>query len=289
MTDPLKNILLGIAPEREEKLMEIWSIYEPEIYLADDTNDQDQASFVMEGGLFKFVRFNHRTMRLFWIAAFIVVEGQRQIERIAAGDNNCDFSRFEELLGYFNFVMSSGDYLAVTVPEGVTQPGTYINDGDDCDKKLAEQLATFSAGWALLHEIKHIQHQRDGTGAPQNATPSELHKEEFSCDEYATKFILQKAGIYAASMQLPTEMVLAKRHLGILTAYFTLYLISASQGQASKTHPSIEDRMKKALSYMGNNLSDETQAFMIAAFMALQEKFDFSIPFECFSAVDRSC
>jgi hypothetical protein len=58
--------------------------------LADSGPD---AFFVLEAGLFKFVRFNHRAMRAFWLASFIVWEGYERLYAVA-NDGAPDFGRF---------------------------------------------------------------------------------------------------------------------------------------------------------------------------------------------------
>jgi hypothetical protein len=62
------NFLLGaVAPERQAELAQLWNKYEPEFRLLEDDGPAKQ--FVMEAGLYRIVRFNHRVMRLFWLGA----------------------------------------------------------------------------------------------------------------------------------------------------------------------------------------------------------------------------
>lgn len=62
----VRHALLGSAPERETELIDLWSVLEPRFQLTDDTHDGER--FVMEAGMYRYVRFNHRVVRSFWIA-----------------------------------------------------------------------------------------------------------------------------------------------------------------------------------------------------------------------------
>lgn len=210
MVDPLLNLFLGIAPERKDELLSLWDSYGPEIKLEEDSDSQGEPQIYMEAGLYKFVRFNHRTVRLFWISAFIVNEGQKQVEQAIVNNDWKDFHRFIELVEFFKTTMSSNDYLNLPMPLDIPQPGEYKNYEDAPELRAVEDLATFSAGWAFLHEMKHIIHQQDGTGAPNNGTLEEYHKEEASCDEFATNFMLEKTDIYSTKANEPLQEVLKK-------------------------------------------------------------------------------
>jgi hypothetical protein len=57
--------------------------------------------FMLEAGLFKFIRFNHRAMRAFWLASFIASEGRERVLYAVAKDEAPDFGRFNTMLDAF--------------------------------------------------------------------------------------------------------------------------------------------------------------------------------------------
>lgn len=76
--------------------------------------------------------------------------------------------------------------------------------------------------------------------------------------------------------------------MGILVAHFTIYLISSFVDQNNNTHPSNEDRLEKAIMDIEENISDEVQAYIIAAFMALNIITDVKVPYDKFSVVSKA-
>ena len=55
----------------------MWSLLEPRFQLTADTHDGER--LVMEAGMYRFVRFNHRVVRAFWIAGFAAWEAYRVV------------------------------------------------------------------------------------------------------------------------------------------------------------------------------------------------------------------
>ncbi|WP_224741848.1 phage exclusion protein Lit family protein [Bradyrhizobium sp. 2S1] len=98
------------------------------------------------------------------------------------------------------------------LPAGVAEPGSYADAGTEPQSRAAGELATIAVAWALLHEVRHIRHQREGTGAaPYGSDATEKHREEFSCDEFATAFLLEQI---EQETKQPAELVRQKRQLG---------------------------------------------------------------------------
>jgi len=159
--------------ERQAELETLWSRYVPCFELLSDSGPD--AFFVLEAGLFKFVRFNHRAMRAFWLASFIAWEGYERLSAVA-NDEAPDFGRFNAMVDAFLTMLEADDPTAVPMPAGLPEPGIYPDGALDREVRAAAELATFATGWALLHELRHIQHQQEGTGAPQGAdTPTLSH------------------------------------------------------------------------------------------------------------------
>ncbi len=94
-------------------------------------------------------------------------------------------------------MLEAYDPAAVPMPAGVPEPGIYADGALDRQARSAADLASVATGWTMLHEIAHIQHQQEGTGAPQGASRDTIHDEELSCDAFATTYMLERAEDYA--------------------------------------------------------------------------------------------
>jgi hypothetical protein len=152
-------------------------------------------------------------MRLFWLGAFIAFEGYVALHALLLGKG--DFARFWIMVDVFQQILHADDPTAVPFPDGVPDPGS-LPSPVETEKRAPAELARFCVGWALLHELKHIQHQQNGTSAPIDAAPDVVRAEEFSCDEYATRFMLEQMGDYAQQNSVPEDQGAFKardRHL----------------------------------------------------------------------------
>uniref|UniRef100_A0A973W6R2 Uncharacterized protein n=1 Tax=Bradyrhizobium septentrionale TaxID=1404411 RepID=A0A973W6R2_9BRAD len=97
------------------------------------------------------------------------------------------------MIAAFEKTISSDQPELEALPAGVAEPGSYADAGTEPQSRAAGELATIAVAWALLHEVRHIRHQREGTGAaPYGSDATEKHREEFSCDEFATAFLLEQ-------------------------------------------------------------------------------------------------
>ena len=78
----------------------------------------------------------------------------------------------------------------------------------DSQGRATVELATIAAAWALLHELRHIRHQRERTGAsPFSDDRNAKHREELSCDAFATRFLLDQADNYSIREGVKVELV----------------------------------------------------------------------------------
>ena len=108
---------------------------------------------------------------------------------------------------------------------------------------MGPKLATFAAGWAILHEIRHLQIQQQGSSSP--ITDVNLcHEEEFDCDSYAANFIMANTKDYSLQFGEDLEKVELQRKLGILTGVFVIAFLSNSPDKSTDTHPSDKLRLK---------------------------------------------
>lgn len=61
-----RNVLMGAAPERDADLDILWRQLDPIFQVAPDIHEGDRV--IMDAGAYRYVRFNHRVLRAFWIA-----------------------------------------------------------------------------------------------------------------------------------------------------------------------------------------------------------------------------
>ena len=108
-----------MAPERSQELEELWLRYKPRFNFIEE-NCPDGA-FVMRAGAYREVCFDLRSMRAFWLAAFIGWEGYRSINE----SMGCNLLRFREMLDCFIKMRNADDPLTVALPKGVPKPGVY--------------------------------------------------------------------------------------------------------------------------------------------------------------------
>ena len=102
------------------------------------------------------------------------------------------------------------------------------------------ELVTLAADRGLMHEVRHVQHQQDRTGASE-ADPSEIwRKGELSCDPYATQLLLDGVDGHAAASGSPAAPVRRKREVGIYPALFAMVLIGTGFRHPTRTPPAME-------------------------------------------------
>lgn len=261
-----RRLFEGVVPERSEDLRALWNQYQPRFNLLTDAGPE--GLFVMGAGLYREVVFNQRALRAFWLASFIAWEGYLKVHEVAtAGEAN--FDRFNDMIDVFLLVLVASDPLDVELPEGVSEPGLYPDPNKYPQERAAAELATFAAGWAFLHEVRHLKHQQDGTSAAHDAPARDQHKEELSCDEYATTFILDGVDQYAGEQGVDTDKVRQKRELGVYFAMFAMTLIGAGRWNASDSHPAMQARIDAAIQQMGGSGTRMSDAIAHAAFAGL--------------------
>lgn len=261
-----RKLFKGVAPERQEELKELWSTYQPRFNILTDAGPEPR--FVMGAGLYREVIFNHRALRAFWLAAFIAWEGYLQVFEVAT-DGSASFERFDNMVKTFFLILKEDDPLSVDLPPGVSEPGNYPDAGKYPQERVAAELATFATGWALLHEIRHLIHQQDGTGAGQDDAAEKHHEEELSCDEYATAFILDGVIEYANQEDVNADSVRLKRELGIYFAMFAMTLISAGKWSSSNSHPEMQARIDAVTKSMGGSGTRVSDAIAHSVFVGL--------------------
>ena len=220
----------------------------------------------MEAGMYRFVRFNHRVVRAFWIAGFAAWEAYRVVAETPELEP-LDLKRLVELVNAFERVLESDVPELEALPRDVPEPGQY---DDNPQLRAGGELATLGVGWALLHEVRHLKHQQDGDAAdPYEADPTRRRKEELSCDAFATQFLLDQLDSYAQQEKVSPNVVRRKRELGIYFALFAMTLMARDQWGASRSHPSIQARIDAVRTLMGSQRDEVAEAIASVAFATL--------------------
>jgi hypothetical protein len=165
--------------------------------------------------------------------------------------------------------MDADDPDAVPWPDSLPKPGTFPDATNDVQMRAAAELAIFASGWALLHEVRHIQYQQDGTSSGAYGTKEELHAEEFSCDAYAAGFILEQVEQYAVSEGEDASKVSQKREMGLFHAMFALSMLTIERWGDSESHPNTLSRILNVLNIIDK--AEEKQSFKCScmSFLAL--------------------
>lgn len=264
----IRNLFAGSAPERPTDLDQLWQLLGPRFQLTGDVHEGER--FVMEAGAYRYVRFNHRAVRAFWLAGFIAWEGYRAVAE-STTLNIVDLTRFKGMLNTFDAMISSDDPALEPLPAGVAEPGVFPDRRADPQGRAAAELATIATGWALLHEVRHIKHQQEGTSAdPHEVCPTNRRNEELSCDRYATTFLLEQVDVYARAENVEPARVVQKRQLGIYFALFALTVLAKDKWTASNTHPAVQERIDAVQAVMKPHRSEVADAIAHAAFAALR-------------------
>jgi hypothetical protein len=265
-----RELFLGVAPERRAELERLWKQYGPLFEF--HTDNGPAGFFVLDAGQFRLIRFNHRAMRAFWLASFIAWEGFSAV-RVVAETAKLDLDRFNSMIDSFQAMLAAGHVTSVPLPDGVPEPGIYPNGMLAPEPQAAVDLAKIAVGWSMLHEVRHIRHQQDGTSAPSDAAAKEVHDEELSCDAYATDFLLEGVTDYAKVEGVEPQRVHEKRQAGIYFALFTMALICAGRWGASQTHPALQERIDAAIEQMDPWRYQDADKIGVAAFEVLRRRW----------------
>jgi hypothetical protein len=264
------KMLMAVAPERTVELQRYWTEFSPQFnILADDGPD---GPVVLDAGGYVNIRFNHRIMRLFWLSSFALWEGYSAFHHYAdSGQTN--LTRFMEIVECFEATRIAADVHAVPWPAGLPQPGELV-DHELCNlARVGGELAIFGVSWALLHELRHLIHQQEGTSAAWDDTEA-CRREELTCDEFATELLLQRIGTYPINNARDAAVVLAKRQTGIYCALFAITLLARGNWGPGSKHPAVQERIDRVLGIMdAQQVSKAAGVIAISAFTTLKLAF----------------
>ena len=280
--EAIRRLFVGSVPERSEELSEHWKDLDLVFQLLPDIHVDGR--IIMDAGSYRYVRFNHRVVRSFWIGAFAAWEGYRAVaesEDIYA----VDLTRFRELISAFELNIQNDQSDEAPLPFGVPEPGILPDRTIDPQGRAASELAIIALGWALLHEVRHIQHQREGTSASNHENQPEYARlEELSCDEFATQFTIAQMARYSSQSGDPKPLVRRKREMAIYFALFTLVLLAKDKWQESNSHPAVQHRIDSVSRLIGGDRDELAEAIAYTAFASLRTLWP-AAPILCTSPV----
>jgi hypothetical protein len=141
----VRNLFIGSAPERESELAEMWKELDLIFQLTPDIHEGDR--IIMDAGAYRYVRFNHRVLRAFWIAGYTAWEGSRTVAE-APSLQALDLTRFRELILSYESCLASTEADLEALPVGVAEPGQYPDANTDPQGRAASELATIAVAWA---------------------------------------------------------------------------------------------------------------------------------------------
>lgn len=263
--EAVKAQFVGVAPEREAELKELWESYNLEFSLL-----EDQGHVEMAGGAYRYVRFNHRMLRMLWVSAFAAWEAYRCADEGVRTGTVIELTRLNELLELALAIRDADDPESVPL-QGLPEPGNFPDRESVPELRAAAELAVFVSGWAMLHEVRHLKHQQEGTSSQPDTPSAEQHTEELSCDQFATEYLLAKVDEFATSSGQNGDSIRKKRALGIYFAMFALSVLAHDSWQASDSHPSIQARLDATRALVSGADVDEALGMAILAFFSLRE------------------
>jgi hypothetical protein len=263
-------MLLAVVPERTDELQRYWTEFSPQFNIVED--DGPDGPIVLDAGGWVNIRFNHRIMRLFWLSSFALWEGYIAFHHyVDSGQTN--LARFIEILECFEATRIAVDVDAVPWPTGLPQPGELVDHEPGKSARVGGELAIFGVSWALLHELRHLIHQQEGSSAAWDDTEG-CRREELTCDGFATEFFLHRIREYPVNNAHDAAVVLAKRQTGIYCALFAMTLLSRGNWGPGAQHPAVQERIDHVLGIMDEQgVSKAAGIIAISAFTTLKLAF----------------
>jgi len=261
----VKAQFLGIVPERAGDLERLWSECDLQFNLL-----EDEGEVVMEGGAYRFVRFNHRALRVIWVSSFAAWEAFKCSADAANQGTTRNHDKLKILLELALTIRNAPNPEEVPLL-GLPEPGVFPDAESEPELRAASELAVFASGWAMLHEVHHVMHQREGTAYTYDSPPEDKWAEELSCDSFATLFVLENAADYAQMTGQDSALVLRKRSMGIYFAMFALTILAHDQWSDSPTHPAVQKRMNATRNHVSGDAIDDALSIAALAFSSLED------------------
>ncbi len=259
----VRGLFSGVVPERDHELDEIWNRHGVIFHLVEDPGRD--CGLVMEAGPFQIIRYSQRILCVFWLASYAAWEGYVAVQAEAC-TGLLELTRFREILDCVQAVYEAERPEDIAFPHGVPMPGDLEDINGD--------FAIFSTAWAFFHEVRHAIHSKDGTSTISAQEPEERRQEEFSCDDHATRFMLEDVRRYSDDTSQEFSLVMGKRQIGIHYALFALTLIGRNSWDDGDFHPAIQRRIDAVLDVLQElGISKAAALVSITAFQALGRAF----------------
>lgn len=271
-----KKLFVGVTPERKDELESFWDDYQLEVRLY-----SDDCGLLMEGGAYRYIRFNHRMLRATWVAAHAAWEAYRWAEEEIYGANGASTSRIEELLNLTIRIRDAPDAEAEPLL-GVPEPGCFPTD---VERGGPAQIAGFAAGWAMLHEMKHVMIQQDGESSPDPSDREARRAEEFICDAFAATFIVEKAGEYVAETGDCYSSVRKKREAGVYFGLIAILILSYPSWGETDNHPEQLARIDAVRKIFSPNDTNDALLMCATALKGIQQIWPDAPAFELLTEV----
>ncbi|MEM0550457.1 MULTISPECIES: phage exclusion protein Lit family protein [Aeromonas] len=266
--EALINLFQGSMPEKKEEVSTLLQDLTVVFQMLPDVHPDGRV--IMDAGLYRYVRFNQRVTRAFWIGSFAAWEGYRSVaEGGSAGE--FDIEKLKAMISAFEATIENDQADDTPLPTGIPEPGYLPEMEEDPQRRAAAELSIIALGWAFLHEVRHIRHQREGTSAGAFGSPESKRQEEFSCDEFATRFILEGIPLYSDESGDDAQSVKKKRELAIYFALFAMTLLSKNKWEESETHPAVQARIDAVCAAIGQDRNEDAVAIANMAFTALRK------------------
>ncbi len=225
--------MVGVVPEREAEIDNLWQIYDPDIEVVDDRRG------ITLNATRDRIRFDPKTMDVFWLIGF---SGWRAIEcysphiilsacgvslqSLLDGDEMLpELEReYRERLRAANGLIAADDAEAAAWPPDIPRPSANRNALDDAQYKAAFDLSVMAVAFTILHEFRHVMLDRD------RQRPTDRREEELQADVWARDFITAKVKAYATANGHTYNEVLRKRSMGLAIAALILHEITPQHG-----------------------------------------------------------
>jgi len=239
----VRCLLIGSAPEREQELLDLWNKYQVNVAAVDD-----KPGFEMGGGAFQSVLFTPRTLRQVWLLGFA---GWRACEAYAGvlwvmasfglpynpteltkvqGQTAAELE-FERALTQARGLREAYTESAFSWPRDIPTPDQLLDSATD---EVTRDITCLALAFVFLHELHHVMLAQKNLLA---------HEEEAACDEFASRFLLDRADEYARTNGKAVEKVRVLRAMGICLGLFVVTEVTARNARSgSQSHPDVADR-----------------------------------------------
>ncbi|WP_025154980.1 phage exclusion protein Lit family protein [Morganella morganii] len=256
--DAFKMAVLGTVPEKKDEFELLWSQNEININLS-----KDYQGFKLQSGAYNSIIYSHKTMVTCWVVgacAQISFDAWHQII-LRCQKDSIKLSLIDLFSDSISKDLSSGARLVKRLLDAdnfddVTWypkiPHPDLGKPIDVSGQMFFDVSCMSMAFNILHEINHISISNNG----ENLTG---YEEEFACDAFAKRFLLEDIIKYSSLSGDDYNTVRSKRLMAIALSCSLFYMITQPKHWLeSKSHPSISERVRAlfcAVDISDNDLS----------------------------------